>query len=246
MSVRCPSGPAYPSSRLIATNDQLCEPHAQNYTPSTMSEIWPPRAIVSRQVHEQGRQGTHVGDPIVLSDPDVDTLTYSLARRGSEEFHVDSDGQIAVSELGELDYETRWSCVLSLDVSDGMGMTSDGTATTSDEVDQSIEVRIALEDVEHDVASLLLEVSDEEPALNEAVTFTTMVSGLPDGHSGDIYYWWIKEPHNGGWCSETAPFSRTISRGGGEHRFFVQLQYRHNDRWYVVTSNEVVVTWGGT
>ena len=228
------------------TYNEIDRDHTDNVdtvtvSPSTVTKNRPPRTMVSRQVHEQARRGTHVGEPIALSNPDMDALNYSLSGRGSQDFHVDSDGQITVSELAELDYETKWSYVLWLDVSDGM--TSE-RATTTDEVDLSIEVRISLEDVEHDSATLLLEVSDEEPATSTPVTFTTTVSGLPDGHSGLVYHGWIKEPDNDGWYTESWGSSHTLTRSSGEHRFFVQLEYRHNDRWYAVTSNEVIVTWG--
>ena len=212
-------------------------------TPSTVTRNRPPRTIAWRQVHEQARRGTPVGDPIVLSDPDMDTLNYRLSGRGSQDFHVDSSGQITVSGRAELDYETKWSYVLWLDVSDGM--TSDG-ATTTDEVDQSIEVRISLEDVEHDSATLLLEVSDDQPEVGEEVTLTTVLSGLPDGYTSGNYRWWVKEPDNE-WYSEFGGHKWHTSRlGAREVRFYVAFEYFHNDLWYTVISNEVIVTWGGS
>lgn len=223
-------------------------------TPTSVTKNRPPRTVVSRQVHEQARWGTHVGEPIVLSDPDMDELNYSLSGRGSEDFHIGTTtGQITVAERGRPDYETKWSYVLWLDVNDGMGMASDGTATTSDEVDQSIEVRIALEDVEVDDVELLLQVSTTtQPALGQQVELRTTLEGSQESLSGishKVYSWGVREEPNGSWVAVPGDHSSssTIHRSHNtatSRSYYVGVTYVHDGRWLYAESNEVTVTWG--
>ena len=73
------------------------------------------------------------------SDPESQTITYSLSGTGSDKFAVDSAGNITLSSA--LDYETTTSYSLTLTVSDGANSTSN---TINISVDDVIELSIAL------------------------------------------------------------------------------------------------------
>ncbi len=73
------------------------------------------------------------------SDPEAQTITYSLSGTGSENFSVDSAGNITLSST--LDYETATSYSLTLTASDGANSTSN---TINISVDDVIELSIAL------------------------------------------------------------------------------------------------------
>ena len=63
-------------------------------------------AGITREVAETAKEGGTVGGPVTATDPDEDTLTYSItggADMGS--FKIDSDGQIKVGKGTKLDYE---------------------------------------------------------------------------------------------------------------------------------------------
>ena len=73
------------------------------------------------------------------SDPEAQTITYSLSGTGSENFSVDSAGNITLSST--LDYETATSYSLTLTASDGANSTSN---TINISVDDVIELSIAM------------------------------------------------------------------------------------------------------
>ncbi|MDC0199147.1 cadherin domain-containing protein, partial [Pseudomonadota bacterium] len=73
------------------------------------------------------------------SDPEAQTITYSLSGTGSDKFAVDSAGNITLSSA--LDYETTTSYSLTLTASDGANSTSN---TINISVDDVVELSIAL------------------------------------------------------------------------------------------------------
>ena len=73
------------------------------------------------------------------TDPESQTITYSLSGTGSENFSVDSAGNITLSSA--LDYETTTSYALTLTASDGANSTSN---TINISVDDVVELSIAL------------------------------------------------------------------------------------------------------
>ena len=59
----------------------------------------------SRGVLENSGQGTAVGDPIVATDLDGDTLAFALVNEAGGPFNIDSAGQISLGAGVELDFE---------------------------------------------------------------------------------------------------------------------------------------------
>ena len=55
------------------------------------------------------------------SDPEAQTITYSISGTGSENFAIDADGNVTVAS--SLDYETTTSYALTLTASDGSNST---------------------------------------------------------------------------------------------------------------------------
>ncbi len=96
----------------------------------------------SRSVEENSEQGTNVGDPVAATDPEGNTLTYSLS--GSDSFSIDSSGQITVASGANLDYEARFSYSVTVSVHDGKNV-QDGD---DDSIDVTIGVTIEVGDVD--------------------------------------------------------------------------------------------------
>ena len=99
---------------------------------------------VTRSVAENAVAGTNVGAPVVATDADGDTLTYTLSGTGSGNFAVDANGQITVGTGAALDHEALGSYTLTLGVRDGKD--AQGNADTAE--DASIEVTVNVTDVD--------------------------------------------------------------------------------------------------
>ena len=76
----------------------------------------------------------NVGSPIVATDANGDTLTYSLGGAGASLFRVRSDGQIAsdgqIEVKGKLDHEKSSSHTVTLTANDGSGTSNDSATIT--------------------------------------------------------------------------------------------------------------------
>ena len=96
-----------------------------------------------RTVPEDARAGVNIGAPVAADDPENDSLTYMLTGPDADAFTVvRSSGQIRTSEA--LDYETRPSYSLTVEVHDGR----DGMGDTSATIDDTQAVTITVENVE--------------------------------------------------------------------------------------------------
>ena len=99
------------------------------------------------------------------SDPEAQSITYSLSGTGSDKFAVDSAGNITLSSA--LDYETTTSYALTLTASDGTNSTSN---TINVSVDDVIELSIAL-------ASSTISLSEAASSGTSVTTTSTTTDG---------------------------------------------------------------------
>ena len=91
----------------------------------------------TRTVAENTAAGMNIGDPVTATDPDNDTLTYSLSGTDAASFDIGmSTGQLMTKAA--LDYETKMSYMVTV------------TATDPDGESDSIEVTINVTNVEED------------------------------------------------------------------------------------------------
>ena len=80
-------------------------------------------ATTTRKVAENSDGGTNVGSPVTATDPDGDTLSYSLWGTDAASFAIDgSTGQISTVAGVTYDYETKSSYSVEVDVSDAGGL----------------------------------------------------------------------------------------------------------------------------
>ena len=81
----------------------------------------PPQLIhaVKRGVFENSPAGTNVGKPVTATDPDGDTIAYSLSGTGSELFDIDGSGQITVGQGTNLDHETTPQYFITVHAANG-------------------------------------------------------------------------------------------------------------------------------
>ena len=97
----------------------------------------------ARSVPENSSPGTSIGAPVSAQDPENDRLTYLLSGTDAASFSiVAGSGQLRVKE--PLDFETKSSYEVTVDVHDG----KDGLGNQSAAIDDSIDVTITVGNVE--------------------------------------------------------------------------------------------------
>ena len=119
-------------------------------------------------------ENTSTGTTIATSsasDPESQTITYTLSGTGSDNFSVDSSGNVTLSSA--LDYETTTSYTLTLTASDGTNSSSDTINVTVTDV---IELSIAL-------ASSTVSIAETASSGSNITTTTTTTDG-----SGTVTY----------------------------------------------------------
>ncbi len=83
---------------------------------------------------EDSLTGINIGTASA-TDPEGQTVTFSLSGTGSENFNVDSSGNISL--VNSLDYETATSYTLALNASDGVNTTTSELIITVDDVNEA-------------------------------------------------------------------------------------------------------------
>ena len=110
-----------------------------------------------RSVPENSSAGTNIGAPVAAGDPENDPLTYSLSGTDAASFSiVAGSGQLRVKE--PLDFETKSSYEVTVDVHDR----KDGLGNPSAAIDDSIDVTITVG-------------NEDEPG---SVTLTTLTASI--------------------------------------------------------------------
>ena len=95
------------------------QPGATVAGPSTNRSPAFPGATDTRSIDEDSAAGTNVGNPVTASDPDRDTLTYTLSGTDASSFSIGSGtGQVTVGMGTMLDYETKASYTITVTATD--------------------------------------------------------------------------------------------------------------------------------
>ena len=146
----------------------------------------------SRSVDENAAAGTNVGNVIVATDLDGDTLTYALT--GSAAFVIDvSSGQISVASGAVLDHETQASYSLTITVSDGKN--AEGNADAS--VDDTITVTVSVVNVD-EPGVVSLESQADPPKAGSELRATLLDR---DGGVGGVTWAWQRSSDGTNWAA---------------------------------------------
>ena len=101
-----------------------------------------PSETATRSIAENTAANTNIGDPVAATDPNGDTLTYSLEGTDAASFGIDgSTGQLRT--LAALDFETKTAYTVVVKATDPGGL--------SDTVDVTINVTDVVEEVPVDL-----------------------------------------------------------------------------------------------
>ncbi len=97
-------------------------------SPTNNAPIFTQGATTTLTVAENTASGTNIGNAVSATDADDDTLTYSLTGTDAASFSIDtSSGQVKTSSA--LNFETKSSYVVAVNVSDGNGGSDSITVT---------------------------------------------------------------------------------------------------------------------
>ncbi len=143
-------------------------------------------------VDEEEPPDNHVGSAVTATDPEGDTLTYSLSGTHASSFDIDaSNGQISVGSGTTLDYESglrEYSVIVS--VHDRLDTDGDQDTTNDDSIDVTINVNNV----------------DETGTVSMSTTWprerTTLSASLtdPDGSVSDTSWQWARSANGStGW-----------------------------------------------
>ena len=133
------------------TSIPTAEVAALTIPPSTSAPAFA-TSTTSRSIAENSEAGTAVGRPVVATDTDDDTITYTLDGPDMTAFEIDDSGQIRVGEETVLDYESRETYTVEIVATDSSEETATITVTimVTDVIDPNI-VLIIADDVGYEV-----------------------------------------------------------------------------------------------
>ena len=113
--------------------------------PVNSAPAFPATEDGQRELSEDATDGASVGDPIVASDFNNDSLTYSLTGTDAALFTIDTNnGQLRLATGAQLDFETKRTLRVTVEVTDGANSLGD---PDSDAIDDRQNVTIMLTDV---------------------------------------------------------------------------------------------------
>ena len=96
-----------------------------------------PRSSTTRSIDENLASGANVGARVTASDPDRDTLTYTLTGTDASSFSIGSrTGQVTVGTGTMLDYETKASYTVTVSATDGSASDTISVAITVVNMDE--------------------------------------------------------------------------------------------------------------
>ena len=120
-------------------------PRVGQAPPVNSAPAFPATEDGRREIAEDATGGTAVGDPVAATDFNNDQLTYTLSGTDAALFTVDaSNGQLRVASGAQLDFETKRTLRVTVEVTDGADSLGD---PDSNAIDDRQNVTITLTDV---------------------------------------------------------------------------------------------------
>ena len=203
-----------------------------------------PMFSVARSVPENTPHQHPVGDPIPVAPGDSDTLTYSLTGTDASSFMVErvaTGAQIRVHGSADLDFETKASYQVVLNVSDGKDALGNLDDPDDQVIDSSIAVPISITDVAETVR---VTVSCEK--VGQTGTCTATVSNLPSADTLVRYSWTLFDLPTNSWNyvgHNSSTYSVTYNTPG-TRKFQVHVTYTDaNGKTHYIHSGFPALTW---
>ena len=216
-----------------------------------LDETEPPMFGVSRRVHEEADAGSHVGEPVQVFNADVPgaELKCTLDGDGKEKFQADTRThpnacQVVVASGANLDYETKSSYDLVLNVSDG----KDHEGNKDDKIDHSIAVEIDVVQQPH----VYTIASNHAPTTGESMTLRVSIWGLPDGVDYDTISYTLWESGTEGFIGGIYPVrdegspsatATLMEDAAGTFKYTPEATYTLDNVEHKLRGDPVIITW---
>ena len=135
-------------------------------------------------IAENTPTGENIEGPFTVTDPENDTVTYSLDTDDGASFEIDSAGQIKTQAA--LDYETKSSYEVTISVTDGKDADGNDEDTATEDDSHTVTITVTNEDEDGTIT-----FSPQQPSVNSALTATV---DDPDGEvTGETWVWEISD-----------------------------------------------------
>ncbi len=177
--------------------------------------------VDTRRVNESTAAGQPVGAPVTATDPDNDTLTYSISGRDVASFAINTaTGQLSIGASLTLDYESRNSYDVTVSVTDS----KDSAGNPSNTVDDSIDVTIEVGNVE-EAGSVTL----SPPPYMVGSPVTATLADPDGGVSGAVRQWEISADGNAPWSVISGAASESYTPKAGDAGKFLRATVTYTD-----------------
>ena len=198
---------------------------------SNSAPVFTDGAMTTREVPENTAADTNVGDPVMATDADGDTLTYALSGTDAASFSLDSStGQITVGMGTMLDHETKDSYSVMV------------TATDDEMATATINVTINVTDVDEPGALTL-------PSMRPVVgTELTPTLTDPDVDMEEVEWQWSRSMTTGDdatfdhIAAESMSYTPTADDVGYYLQVVATYDDGHGDKELMATTSSMVVT----
>ncbi len=219
----------------VASNNM----HTATVTVASSSNV-DPIFSVARSVPENTPHQHPVGAPIPVLAGDSDQLTYTLTGNDASSFMVESvatGAQIQVHGSADLDFETKASYQVVLNVTDG----KNDAGNPDDSIDSSIAVPISITDVAETVR-----VTASCVKVGQRGDCTATVSNLPSADTVITYSWTLFDLPTNSWSyvgHNSSTYSVTYNTPG-TRKFQVHVTYTdENGKKHYIHSGFPALTW---
>ena len=194
------------SAQAISTNRVQAAPVAPNDPPTFVES-----PSTSRDVDENTPPGEDIGEPVTATDPEDNTLTYSLDADGAESFDINKDtGQLRTK--ADLDHEATATYFVTVTATDTAGAT--GTISVSITVNNLDEAGTVT-------------LSSQQPLV--AIRFTATLDELDDVFGRETWSWERSPDGTSSWTTINGATSDTYTPVAGDVGDYLQATASYTD-----------------
>ena len=189
-------------------------------------------APITQEVAENTAAGIYIGTAYTATDPERDTLTYTLDTGDGAAFEIDSNGQIKTK--ADLDHETKSSYSVTIRVTDGKA--ADGSTETNATIDDTHDVTITVTDLDEDGS---ITFSAEPPSAG-----TTLTAALADDDgvksSPAVTWKWESSPNGTDtWTEFTGETTYSYTPGTDDIGAYLRVTATYDDEFGTKTAEKV-------
>ena len=183
--------------------------------------LFPVSETGQRSVDENTRAGANVGAPVAAEDPENDRLTYTLTGADAAAFTITSSGQLRVGSGTMLDFETKSSYSVTVEVHDG----KDGTGATSSAIDDTQSVTITVVNLEEPGTVTL---SSETATIQARVPVTASLED-DDIPTNIMWQWSRSRSSTSGWANIAGAATATFTPADTDAGNYIRATASYND-----------------